>query len=81
MWVNFEKMALMGHALLEIATLQSTPLQLEEVAVIRQYLVSPPVVLSDRNLGLRSRSCEPAQESPIYAVQREKSLLKVTISN
>jgi hypothetical protein len=72
-WVNFEKMALMGHALLEIATLQSTPLQLEEVAVIRQYLVSPPVVLSDRNLGLRSRSCEPAQESPIYAVRRRNS--------
>jgi hypothetical protein len=72
-WVNFEKMALMGHALLEIATLQSTPLHLEEVAVIRQYLVSPPMVLSERNLGLRSRSCEPAQESPIYAVRRRNS--------
>jgi hypothetical protein len=72
-WVNFEKMTSIGQVLLDIAVLQRTPLRLDEVAVIKKYLVNPPMVLGEKHLRIRSRSCEPAQESPISAARRRNS--------
>jgi len=76
-WVNFNHMKGLGAILLRVAALQATPFKFKQVPEMRNYLFSPPVVLSNKELVLGSRSCEPAQESPSSTTDRKVHALRL----
>jgi hypothetical protein len=61
-WVNFEKLLLLGRVMVTVARLQTVAYKFNEVGVIMDYLKRPPIVLSEKELLMGSRQCEPSHD-------------------
>jgi hypothetical protein len=71
-WINFEKMSLLAKVLVTIAHLQKLSYRLNVVDAVMRYLKQPPIVLSEKELVIRSRQCEPSLDYGGSTIDRSR---------
>ena len=75
-WVNFAKMTMLANVWASLDEMKKKDYRLKEVEVIKKYLLTPDLILGEKQLYECSKKCEPTLKESSATLKKSYSTVR-----